>query len=282
MPTMLKLTPYLRMGGNLLAPYLEGIDNFVACQTDKSWKEPDPLRRKPAETYLRNALAVGVLNLLQRQAFMAATKRVVVLPACLKDYGDWDCVAADGKTPSECARCHPGCPVYDTLERFADDRTTVLIEPEDLAITLSKIKAKDGPVGVAGVACVLTLLSGFDRTIKLQLPTQGVFLNYSSCAHHWANPPYNTEYSLRQLARVLGKENLDADLPGDGRGVTYSLARPHFSPDDFYQRLDYLAAVFAADYLPFFRQANPDADIYVLSRDTLKTLVPDLITRENA
>jgi len=282
MPTMLKLTPYLRIGGNLLAPYLDGVDNFVACQTDESWKEQDPLRRKPSETYLRNALAVGILNLLHREAFQAAAKRVIVLPACLKDYGDWDCVAAGGKNPSECARCHSGCPVHDTLERFADDHTAVLIEPEDLTAALSKIKAEAGTIGVVGVACVLTLLSGFDRTLKLQLPTQGIFLNYSSCAHHWAAPPFNTEYSLRQLARVLGKESPDIDPPGDGRGVTYSLVRPHFSPDDFYQRLDYLAAVFAADYLPFYRQAKPDADLYTLSRDVLGALVPDLITRENA
>ncbi|MDD4051341.1 MAG: DUF116 domain-containing protein [candidate division Zixibacteria bacterium] len=279
---MLKLTPYLRIGGNLLAPYLDGIDNFVACQADSSWKEPDPLRLKPAETYLRNALTVGILNLLHRQAFLATDRRVIVLPACLKDYGDWDCVAAEGETPRECARCHPGCTINETVERFADERTTVLIEPEDLTATLAEIKGKNGTIGVAGVACVLTLLSGFDRTIKLQLPTQGVFLNYSSCGHHWADPAYNTDYSLGRLARVLGKDICDPGHSGDGRGETYSLERPHFSPDDFYQRLDYLAAVFADDYLPFFRQANPSADLYGLSRDVLKALVPDLITRDNA
>ncbi len=279
---MLKLTPYLRIGGNLLAPYLDGIDNFVACQSDSSWKEPDPLRLKPSETYLRNALTVGILNLLHRRAFLAADRRVIVLPACLKDYGDWDCVAAEGKTPWECDRCHPGCTINETIERFADERTTVLIEPEDLTATLAEIKGKDGAIGVAGVACVLTLLSGFDRTIKLHLPTQGVFLNYSSCAHHWADPAYNTDYSLGRLAWVLGKDIRNPEHSGDGRGVTYSLERSHFSPDDFYQRLDYLASVFVTDYLPFFRQANPKADLYALSRDILKTIIPDLITRENA
>ena len=283
MPTMLKLTPYLRLGGNLLAPYLDGIDNFVACQSSDSWKEPDPLRLKPTETYLRNALTVGILNLLHRQAFLAADRRVIVLPACLKDYGDWDCVAAEGKTPWECDRCHPGCTINETIERFADERTTVLIEPEDLTTSLAEVKGKNGEVvGVAGVACVLTLLSGFDRTIKLELPTQGVFLNYSSCAHHWADPAYNTSFSLTRLAAVMGKDNRDLDHPGAGRGETYFLERPHFSPDDFYHRLDYMAAVFAADYLPFFRQANPAADLYALSRDILKTIIPDLITRENA
>lgn len=282
MPIMLKITPYLRIGGNLLAPYLDGIDNFVACQTDDSWKESDPLRLKPSETYLRNALTVGILNLLHRKAFLAADRRVIVLPACLKDYGDWDCVAAGGKTPWECDRCHPGCTINETIEEFADERTTVLIEPEDLTATLAEIKDKDGTLGVAGVACVLTLLSGFDRTIKLGLPTQGVFLNYSSCAHHWADPPHNTDYSRKRLAWVLGKEERETDAGGGGRGVTYSLERPHFSPDDFYQRLDYLAAVFVADYLPFLRQDDPGADLYAVSRGVLDLLVPDLITRDNA
>lgn len=280
---MLKLTPYLHIGGNLLAPYLESVDNFVACQADSSWKEPDPLRSKPTETYLRNALTVGILNLLHRQAFMATDRRVIVLPACLKDYGDWECVAVEGKTPWECDRCHPGCTINETIEKFADERTTVLIEPEDLTATLAEFKGKKGEVvGVAGVACVLTLLSGFDRTIKLGLPTQGVFLNYSSCAHHWAAPAYNTDYSLARLAWVLGKVSRNPDRSGDGRGVTYSLERPHFSPDDFYQRLDYLAAVFVTDYLPFFRQAHPSAGLYGLSREIIKAIVPDLITRENA
>ena len=116
-----------------------------------------------------------------------------------------------------------------------------------------------GAFGVVGVACVLTLLSGFEKTLPLKLPTQGVFLSYSSCGHHWADPGYNTSFSLKRLGMILGKE-IDSDPePPSNRGETYSFEKRLMTPDMSYRTLDNLIAMFETLYLPAFRAANPTA-----------------------
>ena len=227
-------------------------------------------------------MAVGVLNRLHREAFQKTTKRVIVLPDCLKNYGEWTCCKADTGIATECTQCNSDCLVFESVEQFADDHTSLVLEPEDLKRYLKDTKKKSGTVGVVGVACALTLLSGFKHTLALQLPTQGIFLNYSSCAHHWAEPAYNTNYSFKRMGYVLGK-NSNPDFEGSGnRGETYTLEKSSLSPNDFYKRLDALVERFAADYLPAFNEANPDADLFSLSKEILQTIVPDLITRDSA
>jgi hypothetical protein len=133
------------------------------------------------------------------------------------------------------------------------------------------------------VACVLTLLSGFEKTFKHHLPTQGVFLNYSSCNHHWANPAYNTSFSFRRMASLLngnGQSREPYEL--QGRGETYSFERSPFSPDGFYHKLDSLSEIFTMNYLPLFNGEYPNADIFELSNEIRQLLVPDLITRDSA
>jgi len=278
---MIDLRPFIQLGRVELESYIAGIDDFVARQNEYSKPKSD-LRLRPADAYIRNMLAVGVLSRIMRTAFLETNHRLIVLPDCLKNYSDWECgkVKIDGA--HTCAQCHPECIVYDTVEHFVDGQTTLVLEPDDLGDYLGKARKTHGTVGVVGVACVLTILSGFEQTLKYKLPTQGVFLNYSSCSHHWADPPFNTCYSLRRMGWALGKDISSVADDVHNRSVTYSLERAPLTPDDFYRRLDRLTGLFEQDYLPLFRAEFPPADIFEISHAIRRVLVPDLITRDSA
>ncbi len=281
---MIDLNPFIELGLQQLRIYLSGIEEFIRNPAGQPRVGSQELRQKPPSVYLRNMLTVGVLSLLTRDAFLKTEKRLIVLPECLKNYGEWSCCKADSEGAAVCTQCNSDCIVFESMERFADGNTEIVLEPDDLEDYLRRIIERDGHVGVVGVACALTLLSGFKTSLSLKLPTQGVFLNYASCGHHWANPPYNTSYSLRRLARVLGREDRFelGEIGSSGTGQTYSLIRRPNSPDDFYARLDKLADLFKRNYLPRFQHYRPDADIYDICLNTLKALVPDLITRDSA
>jgi hypothetical protein len=279
---MIDLGPFLKIAASQLTPFLAGVDDFARRRADDEWAKRDELRRKAAEAYLRNLLTVGVLNRLNRSAFGAATRRIIVLPECLKDFGDHPCAKIEQRNASTCDECTPDCIVCRTVASFADSSTSVVLEPEDLTAFLADAKEKSGTLGVVGVACILTLLSGFQTTMTLKLPTQGIFLNYSSCGHHWAEPPYNTNYSLYRMAQILGKEVPELAEGSSSRGETYSLERPPASPQRFYQALDSLASRFEQEWLPLFEADIPGADIYDLSRAVLRLIVPDLITWQSA
>lgn len=279
---MIDLSPFIQIGNRELAPYLKGIPAFLDRLDTPGGLESTSLRSKTVDHYLRNMLTVGVLNRLMRPAFLLTDRKIIVLPDCLKNYGDWECSKSDTGNESYCAQCTPECIVYETMERFADSHVTIVLEPEDMDAYFAGAVKNGGSVGVAGVACALTMMSGFTKTIKHRIPTQGVFLNYSSCAHHWADPAYNTCYSLRRMTWVMSDR--ESSTPDDtfGRGETYSMELPPLSPDDFYRRLDRLAAVFEDEYLPEFTGNRADADLFDICRQVQNVIVPDLITRDSA
>ena len=279
---MVNIRLFQKLGHEILDPYLSGIPGFLARLDTPGGLESSPLRSKSAEHYLRNILAVGILNRLMRPAFLKVQRKIIVLPDCLKNYGDWECCKAGNGNKTVCTQCTPECLVYETMERFANSHTAIVLEPDDMDAFFAEAVKKNGSVGVIGVACALTMLSGFAKTIKYRIPTQGVFLNYSSCAYHWANPAYNTSYSLRRMHWLIS--NRESPLPDEtnGRGETYSLEKPPLSPDDFYRRLDGLADIFERDYLPQFRSAGAGGDIFDLCRQVQNAIVPDLITRDSA
>jgi hypothetical protein len=279
---MIDVAPFIQLGKDRLAPYLTGVPVFIDKLGAKGGLKKTKLRAKPPETYIRNMLAVGVLSRIMRPAFRETDRRVIVLPECLKKYGEETCCKADlGGGLYTCGQCNSDCIVFESVERFVDSRTTLVLEPDDMDVYFADLHKSYGAVGIVGVACALTMLSGFQRTLKHKHPTQGVFLNYASCGHHWAKPGYNTSYSLKRMAWVLNGSG--SDIPDDirGRGETYSMEKSDLSPDDFYRHLDNLSELFMEDYYPQLRIGSPDLDLYALCEKIRDLLVPDLITRDS-
>jgi hypothetical protein len=279
---MIDVAPFVQLGKDRLAPYVSGVEAFVEKLGTKDGLEKTSLRAKPAETYIRNMLAVGVLSRIMRAAFLETERRVIVLPECLKKYGEETCCKADlGDGSSTCTQCNSDCIVFESVERFVNGNTTLVLEPDDMDVYFGDLRQSYGAVGIVGVACALTMLSGFQRTLKHKHPTQGVFLSYASCGHHWADPGYNTSYSLKRMAWVLNGNGSDIKDDIRGRGQTYSMEKADLSPDDFYRRLDALTELFVDDYYPQFRKAHPDLDVYAICEKIRDVLVPDLITRDS-
>jgi len=279
---MIDIQPFIQLGHRRLQPYLSGVPDFLNRLDTPEGLKKTSLRSRPVDVYIRNILAVGVLSRIMRSEFLQTTRKLIVLPDCLKNYGDWECSKEDLENASVCAQCTPECTVYRVMDLFCDEKTDIVLEPEDMDSYFAEMRNRYGTVGIVGVACALTMLSGFTRTIKYRHPTQGIFLNYSSCAHHWADPAYNTDFSLRRLGWTMHNEDRSIEDKTENRGETYSLEKRPLSPDEFYRTLDGLSDIFEKEYLPRFKAACPGGDIYDICVEVQKAIVPDLITRESA
>lgn len=262
-------------------PYLRGVPSFVASLGKENGLEKTKLRSKETDEYIRNMLAVGVLSHLHRDRFLEASHRILVFPDCLKNYGEEACCKADLGNATACTQCNSNCLVFEVMDRYEDNRTTIVLEPEDMAAYFKEIRAQYESVGVVGVACALTLLSGFHYTINNKMPTQGVFLNYAGCAHHWSQPGINTNFSYKRMAWVLGLPDAGEPDVRRRRGATYNLESDGLSATDFYTRLDALARLFEKELLPQFKEAFPERDFFDLSLEISKAIVPNLITRDS-
>lgn len=279
---MTTIDSFIAIGRQILQPYTEGVSAFVESLDCEGGLEKTKLRAKSPDEYIRNMLAIGVLSHIHRDAFLKASHRILVLPDCLKNYGEEACCKADLGNATACTMCNSNCLVFEVMDRYDDARTTIVLEPDDMDAYFRDARAKYESVGIVGVACALTMLSGFHYTLKYKMPTQGVFLNYAGCSHHWANPGINTNFSYKRMAWVLGMP--DAGEPDVRRrqGATYNLEGNGLSVTDFYEKLDELSLQFEAELLPQFKQQFPDNDLFDLSFEISKAIVPNLITRDSA
>lgn len=278
---MKNIETFIELANYELAEFVSGVDEFIASLGQPGKFESSSLRSNPPEEYIRNILAVTILTHLNRANFLKTEKRIIVLPDCAKNYSDWDCAKETDGNISWCTQCHPECVIYEIEEWLADKNTTIHLEPEELDKYFAGLK-NDNNTGVVGIACPLTLLSGFHSTLKYKFPTQGVFLNYSSCAHHWVKGGINTAFSIKRLAYVLNKDMPNIPEINSIDGPTYSLVKGSLSPDDFYGRVDKLCNEFISTYFSQFKVEHPDLDIFDLSIEISRAIVSNLITRDES
>jgi hypothetical protein len=259
----MQLDDFIQLGQEQLSGYLDRIIEYLCVleQEDLSKRDDLELVQSSPERYLRHLLCVAVLNRLYREEFLKTDHRLIVLPECLKNYGPDICCKIERKNHSECAHCLADCQVNLVSETFVNNKTDLILEPEDVDKMATDWRAKHGTVGIVGVACILTLASGFKSTLKQKHPTQGVFLNYSSCGHHWNKlKPYNTRFSLTQLARVMQADAPAQSLNPPIKGETYSFETAPGAARQLYELLNELAERFMTYLYPAYEQ--PGQDIY--------------------
>lgn len=260
------LDDFIALGQTKLTSYLGRVEEYLSdlSKSDSSDRDDLGLIGSPPEKYIRNMLCLAILNRFYRKEFLKTKKRLIVLPECLKNYGPDICCKIERKNHSECTNCLADCQVNLVDEGFADNQTEMILEPEDADLMAAELRRKRGTVGIVGVACILTLVSGFKSTLRYKHPTQGLFLNYSSCGHHWVKKkPYNTRFSFARLALIMNTDkpiNTEQSYDPPVAGETYSLETQPGSTERLYAILDELAERFCREILPAYQ--NPEHDLY--------------------
>ncbi|RLC66046.1 MAG: hypothetical protein DRI48_05635, partial [Chloroflexi bacterium] len=85
----------------------------------------------------------------------------------------------------------------------------VLLQPDELAVLSGRggdaqtAARSNGELGVVGVSCVLTNVHGGWETRALNVPAQGVPLDYCGCRYHWHREGIATAVNVHQLVQVL-------------------------------------------------------------------------------
>lgn len=124
-----------------------------------------------------------ILNRAFRKEFLNTHTKLVLLPACMRAQNEEACRMQDSPEGYLCARCTPACNVSE-LDRLGEEQgyEVRIIPHESSAFT--KHAQDRGPIGIVGIACVLTLISGGWKARELGLVPQCVLLDYCGCKNH--------------------------------------------------------------------------------------------------
>ena len=155
------------------------------------------------EQYHLYMLLVELANRAWKEAFRTAKRRIAFLPYCLHDLSA-DCQSGPGGLDYVCKGCSKNCFVNRVSALLRRNR----VEPylwmnARLKGLLSRLRDREGSIGVLGVACVPELLRGMRLCFGLGVPVVGIPLNANRCKR-WMGAFHPTSVDLDALSRLVG------------------------------------------------------------------------------
>lgn len=191
----------------VLGVYTPNVDSFLNDGHQRHlWHEDRYFTGRRRVEYHMAMVASEILNHNMRNRFLESGRHVVILPPCMCAPAD-KCQAQITNFGYLCAHCTPGCRVHQITLLGQKYGFEVLVMPDDLNVFGSggdKDK-QTGSLGVVGVSCPLTNPGGHWRTRDMDVPVQGVLLDYCGCKWHWGlDGHFPTDTNIQELLKILG------------------------------------------------------------------------------
>jgi uncharacterized protein len=197
---------FARDAESRLGAYTEGVEGFLFNEyAHRSLREDQMFcGRQPAEYHL-NMIATEVMNRGLREAFERTTRKVVLVPACMRGAKASSCKAHSKGVDLTCTACDPNCAVNRITRRMRKVGAQVYIVPHTTGFSrwLDRWQREPG-VGVTAVACMLNILPGGYEMLGRGIASQCLPLDYPGCRKHWDRNGFPTGVNEDRLVRILG------------------------------------------------------------------------------
>jgi hypothetical protein len=190
-----------------LGAYTPQVGHFLAeTHPHYRWREDRVFCGRQRIEYHLTMVGAEIMNQNVRQQFLDAGRKLVIVPPCMV-HNLSGCKAIPTPLGDKCQACTPGCRVNQITRLGEKHGFDVRIIPDDLAMYANGNEGEsreEDKVGVIGVCCPLTVVSGHWQTRDLGVPAQGVLLDFCGCPWHWAlDERVITDVNLNQLLRTL-------------------------------------------------------------------------------
>jgi uncharacterized protein len=187
-----------------LGKYTKNVESYLSSiAVEHRWKYDLPLVSKSRLEYHLGMLGTEVLNKVYRQRFLSTKRKIVIVPPCMCA-PEIRCKAIQTSYGASCNFCTPSCRVNQITRMGEKYEFDVFITPDDL-----KVFSPGGGyqnIGVIGISCALTNWNGGWETGSINLPAQGVLLDYVGCKYHWDREGFPTDVNIMKLQEVLGRK----------------------------------------------------------------------------
>jgi uncharacterized protein len=189
-----------------LGHYTPNVEHFLVREwSEHESRDDSVLRGHKRVEYHLNMVGAEWLSRAFRPAFLAAPRKVVLAPPCMRAKPDDECKAfktAEGSLI--CQACTPGCRVNQLTKLGQKRGFEVYLIPDELRELAAQSVGGGPAVGVVGISCALTNAPGGWEARSLDLPAQGLLLDYCGCSYHWDDEGFPTDTNLHKLSELLG------------------------------------------------------------------------------
>lgn len=133
--------------------------------------------------YYFNMVCSEIMNDVYRSRFLGTKNKLVFLPACMRQQ-EKRCMSIKSERGYKCMGCSPLCNVNKLRKQGEAYGFEVTVIPHETDLLALK-KSDNSSYGIVGIACVLNLVSGGFKALRLGFIPQCVVLNEVGCSNHW-------------------------------------------------------------------------------------------------
>jgi len=190
-----------------LGSYTLHVEQFLLTSHRRyRWREDYMFTGRQRVEYHLNMVGTEIMNRSFRAGFLQAERKIIFVPPCMSAPKDGKCQATPTPYGERCAACTPTCQVHQVTKLGEKHGIQVFMIPDSFS-PLSSSKGGglgDARIGVVGVSCPLTIVSGGYEMKRLGIPAQGLLLDHCGCSWHWdPGGGIVTEINLKQLRMIL-------------------------------------------------------------------------------
>jgi uncharacterized protein len=196
---------FRREAEDTLGKYTTGVAGFLeTTYAARFWREDQLFcGRQPVEYHL-GMVASEVMNDGLSGAFSGKSKKVLLVPTCMRGARGDDCKAVVRGLDIRCAGCDPECAINRISKRMRAEGVQVFMVPHSSGFSRWLERWQSDPnVGVAAVACMMNILAGGYEMRARGIASQCVPLDYPGCKKHWTRDGVPTGVNGERLEEIV-------------------------------------------------------------------------------
>ena len=196
---------FKREANAALGAYTAGVSKFLAGECAQRPCREDQIfcGKEPVEYHLC-MVAAEIMNRGLRAEFERTTRKVVLVPACMRGPYATFCRASVRDAVIQCAACSRDCAVNRLTRRMNSMGIKVYIVPHSAGFSRCLMRWQREPdTGVTAAACLLNILPGGYEMRARGIASQCVPLDYPGCQKHWRREEIATSFNHDQLAQLV-------------------------------------------------------------------------------
>ncbi len=190
-----------------LGTYTKGVTPFLeTTHAARFWREDQIFCGRQAVEYHLGMVASRVMNDGLRDEFHSKSRKVLLVPICMRGARAEECRALVSDLDITCAGCDPDCAIHRITTRMRNEGVQVFMVPHSTGFSRWLERWQNDPtVGVAAVACMMNILAGGYEMRARHIASQCVPLDYPGCKKHWTQYGVPTATNEERLVQIVSR-----------------------------------------------------------------------------